>query len=105
MKTRKFEKSQEFESLTEFTKIELSRECLHQSKNSVLKEKNRIELQKNLNSLHLCDLCIAAYDKYRNKSNYEAHQALFNVVKMSRIESVLQKILCVEFFHTSDSAK
>ena len=69
------------------------------------KKKNRIELQKNFNFLHLCDFCIATCDKYRNKSNYEVHQALFNVVKMNRIENVLQKILCVEFFHTSDLTK
>ena len=91
--------------MTELTKTEILRECFHQSKNSILKEKDRIELQKNFNFLNLCDFCIAAYDKYRNKSNYEVHQTLFNAVKMSNIESILQKILCVESFHTSNSTK
>ena len=105
MKTREFEKNQKFESLTKLTKIELLRECFHQSKNSIFKKKDRIELQKNFNFLHLCDLCIATCDKYRNKSNYEVHQTFFNVIKMNRIENVLQKILCVESFHTSNSTK
>ena len=105
MKIRKFEKNQEFESLTEFTKIELLRECLHQSKNSIFKEKDRIELQKNFNSLHLCDFCIAAYDEYRNKSNYEVHQAFSNASKLSQIDDMMQKILYVENFRTSNSTK
>ena len=50
-------------------------------------------------------LCIVVYDKNQNKSNYEAHQALFNAAKMNQIESVLQKILYVEVSHTSNSAK
>ena len=57
------------------------------------------------NSLQLLSSCIAAYDKYWNKSNYEAWQALFNAAKMNQIESVLHKILYVEVFRTSNSTK
>ena len=83
MKTREFEKNQEFENLTKFTKIEIFRICIDQLKNSIFKKKDRIKLQKIFNFLQLCAFCIAAYDKNWNKSNYEAWQALFNVAEMS----------------------
>ena len=63
--------------------LEIPRTWFHQWKNSVPKEEGWFELQKNLNSLQLCALCTAAYDKNRNKPNYGAWQALFNAAKMS----------------------
>ena len=109
MKWKKFEKCQDFENLTKFTKVFRCSHCwiirIDQCKLTIFKEKNRIEFQKNFNFLHLCDFCIAAYDKNKNKSNYEAHQTLFIVSKMNVIESLLQKILYVEIFRTSNSTK
>ena len=53
----------------------------------------------------MCHVCIAQYEKNQNKSNFEVHQTLFNVAKMKQIENVMQKILYVEVFHTSNSTK
>ena len=60
MKLREFEKDQNFESLTEFTKNFRCSHCwiieIDQCKLTIPKEEDWFELQKNLNYLQLCDL-------------------------------------------------
>ena len=92
----------------EFNKVQLLNNMISSMKKlSFQREKLLLQSKsrQKLSSLQLLFLCIAAYDKNRNKSNYEAWQAFFNVAKMNQIESVMQKILYVEVFRTSNSAK
>ena len=81
MKTWEVEKSQEFESLTEFMSRELPRECIDQWKNSILKKKDWFELQKNLNILQL--RCSASQHMIKIK--------ISQIMKLDRRFPTLQK--------------